>query len=104
MEDINNTDKKNFYIEYIITNATVVHNYVAELYWYLVKNVSFESILDCKIIVHLPQADNNLIIQSHESYTGNGSIINYKTLSLEITNIAPYKYENIGAYYDFFNT
>lgn len=92
--------KKVFYIEYTIKDAVVVHNDVAELYWCFVENVSSETILDYKVIVHLPQADNNVMIWSHGPATGNCSIIDYKTLSLEDTNIAPYKYETLRIMFD----
>ena len=87
--------KKVFYIEYTLKDAVVVHNDVAELYWCFTKNNSSTTISDYKAIVHLPQADNNVMIWSHGPATGNCNIIDYKTLSLEDTNIDPYEHETL---------
>lgn len=92
--------KKVFYIEYTIENAVVVHNDVAELYWCFLENNDNEIIYDYKLVVHLPQEDNNVMVWSHGPATGYCSIANYKTLTLDDTNIAPYKYETIRIMFD----
>lgn len=89
------TKEKVLYIEYVIKNAVVVHNDVAELYWCFVENESSEAILDYKLIVHLPQKDKNVMVWSHGPSTGNCSIIDYQALSLTDTNIAPRQYETL---------
>lgn len=92
--------EKVFYLEYTIKDAVVVHNDIAELYWCFVENESYDTILDYKLIVHLPQEDSNVMVWSHGPETGNCSIIDYKTLSLQDTNVAPYKYETLRIMFD----
>lgn len=92
--------KKVLYIEYTIEDAIVVHNDVAELYRCFLENKDSETILDYKLIVHLPQDDNNVMVWSHGPSTGYCNIVDYKTLSLEDTNIAPYKYETLRIMFD----
>ena len=92
--------KKVFYIEYTIEDAVVVHNDVAELYWCFLENKDYEVIYDYRLIVHLPQEDNNVMVWSHGPATGHCGIADYKTLTLEDTNIAPYKYETLRIMFD----
>lgn len=92
--------KKVLYLEYTIENAVVVHNDVAELYWCFLENDDYEVIYDYKLVVHLPQEDNNVMVWSHGPATGYCSIADYKTLTLEDTNIAPYKYETLRIMFD----
>ena len=87
--------RKVFYIEYTIKNAVVLHNDIAELYWCFLENTSSDTILDYKLKVHLPGEDNNVMVWSHGPSTGKRNIIDNKTLSLEDSNIKPYKYETI---------
>ena len=87
--------RKVFYIEYTIKNAVVLHNDIAELYWCFLENTSSDTILDYKLKVHLPGEDNNVMVWSHGPSTGKSNIIDNKTLSLEDSNIKPYKYETI---------
>lgn len=92
--------RKIFYLEYTIKDAVVVHNDVAELYWCFLENGSPETILDYQAIVHLPQEDTNVMVWSHGPATGKCSIVDYKTLSLTDTNIAPYKFETLRIMFD----
>lgn len=92
--------EKVLYIEYTIEDAIVVHNDVAELYWCFLENNDYEIIYDYKLIVHLPQEDNNVMVWSHGPETGYCNIEDYKTLTLEDTNINPYKYETIRIMFD----
>lgn len=92
--------EKVFYLEYTIENAVVVHNDVAELYWCFLENVSYEIILDYKLIVHLPYEDNNVMVWSHGPATGYCSIVDYKTLSLQDSNVDPCDYETLRIMFD----
>lgn len=92
--------KKVLYLEYTIENAVVVHNDIAELYWCFLENNDYEVIYDYKLVVHLPQEDNNVMVWSHGPATGYCSIADYKTLTLNDTSIAPYKYETIRIMFD----
>lgn len=92
--------QKVFYLDYTIKDAVVVHNDIAELYWCFVENELSEIILDYQAIVHLPKEDNNVMVWSHGPATGSCSIVDYKTLSLTDTNIAPYKSETLRVMFD----
>lgn len=92
--------EKVLYLEYTIEDAVVVHNDVAELYWCFAENISSETILDYQAIVHLPQEDQNVMVWSHGPPSGKCSIVDYKTLSLTDTNIAPYKFETLRIMFD----
>lgn len=92
--------EKLFYIEYTINDAIVVHNDIAELYWCFVENNSAENILDYKLIIHLPQEDNNLMVWSHGSLSRNSNIIDNKTVSLEDSSIEPNEFETIRIMFD----
>lgn len=91
--------KKVLYLEYTIEDAIIVHNDIAELYWCFLEN-NDETIYDYKLVVHLPQEDNNVMVWSHGPDTGHCSITDYKTLTLEDRNIAPYKYETLRIMFD----
>lgn len=85
--------KKVFYIEYTINDAVVVHNDVAELYWCFAETKEF--LQNYKLIVHLPMEDENLMLWSHGSLSGNCSIIDKKTVTLVDSSVDAYKYETI---------
>lgn len=91
--------EKVLYLEYTIEDAVIVHNDIAELYWCFLEN-NDEIIYDYKLVVHLPQEDNNVMVWSHGPDTGYCSIADYKTLTLEDTNIAHYKYETLRIMFD----
>lgn len=92
--------QKVFYTEYTIKNVVVVHNDVAELYRSFLKNDSSDVILDYKLRVHLPQEDSNVMIWAHGQPTTSCSIIDYKTLFLQDTNIATNKFETLRIMFD----
>ena len=87
--------KKVLCLEYTIKDAVVVHNDVAELYWCFLDNTANEIIMDYKLMVHLPQEDENVMIWSHGTNSGYFNIDDYKTISLRDTNIQPREFETM---------
>lgn len=90
--------KKVFYMEYNINNAVVVHNDIAELYWCFAEIK--ENLENYKIVVHLPMEDENMMVWSHGSLSGNCSIIDNKTVSLIDSNVKSNEYETLRIMFD----
>lgn len=85
--------KKVIYMEYTINNAVVVHNDTAELYWCFAETKEF--LENYKLVVHLPMEDENMMIWSHGSLSGNCSIVDNKTVSLIDSNVESNRYETL---------
>lgn len=90
--------KKVIYMEYTINNAVVVHNDIAELYWCFAETKEF--LENYKLVVHLPMEDENMMIWSHGSLSGNCSIVDNKTVSLIDSNVESNKYETLRIMFD----
>lgn len=82
-------------IEYTITDAVVVHNDVAELYWNFLGEYYEESIDDFQVLIHLPGEDSDVRIWSHGPLTGQNKILDSKTVYFEDKNVESYKPETI---------
>lgn len=86
---------KAFYMEYIIKDAVVVHNDIAELYWNLIGENYREGITELKAYIHLPGEDNDVRIWTHGPFSGRNEIIDKKTLYFYDTNVSSYNAETI---------
>ena len=82
-------------IEYTITDAVVVHNDVAELYWNVLGEYFEEDVQDFQVLIHLPGEDSDVRIWSHGPLTGKNQILNSKTLYFEDTNVDSYTPETV---------
>ena len=82
-------------IEYTITDAVVVHNDVAELYWNVLGDEFEEDVQDFQVLIHLPGEDSDVRIWSHGPLTGENKILNSKTLSFIDTNVDSYTPETV---------
>ncbi len=73
-----NNNRVAFYISYIIDNAVVIHNDVAELYWNFIGSDYADEIENLNIRVYLPEADasNNFRIWAHGNLTGEIDFLN----------------------------
>lgn len=87
--------KKVFYMEYTITDAVVIHNDVAELYWNVIGSNYREKINDFQLVLHLPGEDNDLRVWTHGPLTGINKILNNKTVSFQDRNVSSYEAETI---------
>lgn len=87
--------KKVFFMEYTITDAVVIHNDVAELYWNVIGSNYREKINDFQVIVHLPGEDNDLRVWTHGPLTGSNKILDNRTLSFKDQNVKAYEAETI---------
>ena len=92
--------KKVVCIEYTITDAVVVHNDVAELYWNVLGEYFEESINDFQVLIHLPGEDKDVRIWTHGPLTGENKIIDSKTLFFKDINIDKYTPETIRIMFD----
>ena len=82
-------------IEYTITDAVVIHNDVAELYWNVLGERFEEDVQDFQVLIHLPGEDSDVRIWSHGPLTGENKILNSKTLSFTDTNVDSYTPETV---------
>ena len=94
------TNNKVFCMEYTITDAVVVHNDVAELYWNVLGDYYEENITDFQVLVHLPGEDDDVRIWTHGPLTGENKIIDSKTLSFKDYNVPYYTPETIRIMFD----
>lgn len=82
-------------IEYTITDAVVVHNDVAELYWNVLGDGFEETITDFQVKIHLPGEDSDVRIWTHGPLTGKNQIIDSKTLFFQDKNVDNYTAETV---------
>ncbi len=82
-------------IEYTITDAVVVHNDVAELYWNVLGERFEEDVQDFQVLIHLPGEDSDVRIWSHGPLTGENKILNSETLYFTDTNVNSYTPETV---------
>ena len=95
-----NNKNKVICIEYTITDAVVVHNDVAELYWNVLGDQFEEDVQDFQVLIHLPGEDSDVRIWSHGPLTGRNQILNSRTLYFEDTNVDSYTPETIRIMFD----
>lgn len=90
-------DKKEKVIctEYTITDAVVVHNDIAELYWNLIGDNYRENIQDFRVVINLPGEDNDVRIWTHGPLTGVNRIVDSKTLEFQDSNVDNYTPETL---------
>ena len=89
------SENKVICIEYTITDAVVVHNDIAELYWNFLGSGYEETINDLQISIHLPGEDSDVRIWSHGPLTGENKILDNKTLFFQDKNVKEYTPETI---------
>ena len=82
-------------MEYTITDAVVVHNDTAELYWNVLGDYFEENIQDFQVLIHLPGEDNDVRIWTHGPLSGENIIIDAKTLYFKDTNVDDYTPETV---------
>lgn len=92
--------KKVICIEYTITDAVVVHNDIAELYWNVLGEDFKEDIKDFQVLIHLPGEDNDVRIWTHGPLTGRNEILDSKTLYFKDTNVDSYTPETVRVMFD----
>lgn len=92
--------KKVFMMKYTITDAVVVHNDVAELYWNVIGDNYREDIADFQVLVHLPGNDNDLRVWTHGPLTGANKILDPKTVYFKDTDVSNYTEETIRVMFD----
>ncbi len=85
-----------FYLEYTITDAVVLHDDVAELFWNVLGDGYTEQIEDFQVLVHLPgDGDSDLRVWTHGPLTGENKIVDSKTVLFTDTNVSSYEAETI---------
>ncbi len=85
-----------FYLEYTITDAVVLHDDVAELFWNVLGDEYTEQIADFQVLIHLPgDGDSDLRVWTHGPLTGENKIIDAKTVWFKDTNVSSYEAETI---------
>ncbi len=84
-----NNSKTAFYIKYVVKDAVVLHNDIAELYWTFVPDGFEEDLHNIKIRVSLPNDDNteNLKYWAHGNLSGEINKINNKTILASIKDV-----------------
>lgn len=82
-------------MEYTITDAVVVHNDTAELYWNVLGDYFEENIQDFQVLIHLPGEDSDVRIWTHGPLSGENKIIDAKTLYFKDTNVDDYTPETV---------
>lgn len=87
--------KKVICMEYTIADVVVVHNDVAELYWNVIGENYREDIEEFKVLIHLPNEDNDVRIWTHGPLTGFNKIVDSKTLLFEDSNLNSYTAETV---------
>lgn len=87
--------KKVFCMEYTITDAVVVHNDIAELYWNVLGTNYREQINDFQVRVHLPEEDNDLRVWTHGPLSGSNKILDDKTVLFTDKDVKKYEPETI---------
>ena len=87
--------KKVFMMKYTITDAVVVHNDVAELYWNVMGENYRENISDFQVLVHLPEDDNDVRVWTHGPLTGENKIVDKKTIYFKDYDVSRYTAETI---------
>lgn len=89
--------KKNkvFCMEYTITDAVVVHNDIAELYWNVLGTNYREQISDFQVRVHLPGEDNDLRVWTHGPLSGSNKILDNKTVMFTDKDVKSHEPETI---------
>lgn len=87
--------KKVICMEYTITDAVVIHNDCAELYWNVLGKDYREDVKDFKVRVHLPSEDSDVRIWTHGPLTGVNKIIDSKTLEFQDFNVDSYTAETV---------
>ena len=92
--------KKVICMEYTITDAVVVHNDVAELYWNVLGDNYREDIEDFKVLIHLPSEDEDVRIWTHGPLSGYNQIIDSKTLLFQDSNVDNYTAETVRIMFD----
>lgn len=67
-----NNQKKGLYLEYVVTNAIVIHNDVAELYYHYIPKSFEQKIKNFSLRAFIPQPDNSDTFQvwAHAEATG----------------------------------
>lgn len=95
-----NDENKVICIEYTITDAVVVHNDVAELYWNVLGEYFEETISDFQVLIHLPGEDDDVRIWTHGPLTGENEILDSRTLYFKDTNVDSYTPETIRIMFD----
>ena len=85
-----------FYLEYTITDAVVLHDDVAELFWNVLGDGYTERIEDFQVLVHLPgDGDSDLRVWTHGPLTGENKIIDAKTVWFKDNDVGSYEAETI---------
>ncbi|HIT22156.1 MAG TPA: DUF2207 domain-containing protein [Candidatus Scybalousia intestinigallinarum] len=85
-----------FYLEYTITDAVVLHDDVAELYWNVLGEEYTEEIDDFQVLVHLPgDGDSDLRVWTHGPLSGENKIVDAKTVWFKDTHVSSYEAETI---------
>ena len=87
--------KKVICMQYTVTDAVVVHNDVAELYWNVLGEYFEEDIQDFQVLIHLPNEDDDVRIWTHGPLTGKNKIIDERTLYFQDKNVNRYTPETI---------
>ncbi len=88
-------EQKVFCMEYTITDAVVVHNDIAELYWNVIGENYRENITDFQVMVYLPKSDNNLRVWTHGPLSGTNQIIDNKTVYFKDSDVSAKEAETI---------
>lgn len=93
-------EKKVFCMEYTVTDAVVIHNDVAELYWNVIGDNYRENITDFQVMVYLPKGDNNLRVWTHGPLSGKNEIIDNKTVYFKDSSVSAREAETIRLMFD----
>lgn len=82
-------EKVAFYLKYIVKDAVVLHNDVAELYWTFVPDGFEDKINNINIEVYLPSADNsnNFRIWAHGNLSGEVNFIKNQGVKANINEV-----------------
>lgn len=89
-----------FYIEYIVDDAVVVHEDVAELYWNLLGDSYQEDVTDFEARIHLPQSDTSYRVWLHGPLYGVVERTDDQTSTVHFKNLEAYEAVSIRLMFD----
>lgn len=91
--------KSAFYFEYVVSDAVLVHEDVAELAWTLLDSYE-EEVEDFQVRIHLPKEDPTMRIFAHGVLNGESRRNSDREASLSVRNLGAYNNTNFRIVFD----
>ena len=87
----NPDNKTGFYLKYTLSDMAILHEDVAEFGWNIFSTEMKESIKDFKVLIHLPNNQNELRAFAHGPLTGNITLLDKKRVLLDVNGLPAYQ-------------